>query len=181
MTKLLIRRMEPEDLEQVFLLDCMSFTLPWSLNAYKFELSNPASRPWVAEIVIPEDAAPIEYRSQRQGSVEPFARQPGEKAIIAMLVLWQIVDEAHIATVAVHPEWRRKGVAHKLLTHVLDVAVHEGALSAMLDVRAGNIPAQALYAHFGFEVVGQRVGYYKDNGEDALLMTATLERRNDDR
>ena len=53
MTNLIIRRMELEDLKQVFLLDCMSFSLPWSLNAYKFELSNPSSRPWVAEIVVP--------------------------------------------------------------------------------------------------------------------------------
>ena len=181
MPELTIRRMEPEDLELVFLLDCMSFSLPWSLNSYKFELTNPASRPWVVEVTLPPDAKPLEYKPPHPVAVSEQARQPGEKAILAVLVLWLIMDEAHIATLAVHPEWRRQGIARKLLKHVLARAADEGARTVMLDVRSGNLPAQALYAEFGFEVVGRRPGYYKDNGEDALLMTATLERSDDDR
>ncbi|MEW5830477.1 MAG: ribosomal protein S18-alanine N-acetyltransferase [Chloroflexota bacterium] len=181
MPDLTIRRMEPEDLELVFLLDCMSFSLPWSLNSYKFELTNPASRPWVVEVTLPPQAGPLEYNPPHPVAVSGQVRQPGEKAILAMIVLWLIMDEGHIATIAVHPEWRRMGIARKLLRHALEQAAREGARTVMLDVRDGNFPAQALYAEFGFEVVGRRPGYYKDNGEDALLMTATLERRKDDR
>jgi ribosomal-protein-alanine N-acetyltransferase len=181
MTELAIRRMTQEDLDLVFLLDCMSFSLPWSLNSYKFELTNPASRPWVVEVSLPPEAAPLEYKPPHPVVVSEQVRQPGEKAIVAVLVLWLIMDEAHIATIAVHQAWRRMGIARKLLSHVLEQAAGEGARSVMLDVRDGNFPAQALYAEFGFEVVGRRPGYYKDNGEDALLMTATLERRDHDR
>jgi ribosomal-protein-alanine N-acetyltransferase len=177
MPELTIRRMLPDDLELVFLLDCMSFSLPWSLNSYKFELSNPASRPWVVEVALPPDAEPLEYKPPHPVAVSDQVRRPGEKAIVALLVLWLIVDEAHVATLAVHPAWRRQGIARKLLRYALEQAVREGAQTVMLDVRDGNFQAQALYAEFGFEVVGRRPGYYKDNGEDALLMTATLEKK----
>jgi ribosomal-protein-alanine N-acetyltransferase len=63
-------------------------------------------------------------------------------------------------------------VGSVLLDGILRQAAGLGAASAMLEVRAGNLAAQSLYAKFGFINVGIRKGYYKDNGEDALLMTA---------
>ena len=88
-----------------------------------------------------------------------------------MLVLWMIVDEAHIATLATHPEARRQGVAKQLLVKALETAYAEGARTALLEVRAGNEAAQSMYRKFGFEEVGRRERYYKDNHEDAVLMT----------
>ena len=139
-----IRRMTREDLPAVLEIERASMPLPWSERAYRAELEAPYSRPWVAEI---------------------------NKRVAGVLVLWKIVDEAHIATLAVHPDFRRRGIASALLRFALNEASKEGAVTALLEVRAGNAAAIALYRRFGFRVVGRRAAYYKDNGEDALLMT----------
>ena len=88
-----------------------------------------------------------------------------------MLVLWLIVDEAHVATIATHPDFRRQGIGEKILTVALKDAAKAGATHALLEVRATNEAAQTMYRKFGFEAVGRRPKYYKDNGEDAILMT----------
>jgi ribosomal-protein-alanine N-acetyltransferase len=140
-----IRRMTLNDLEQVVSIDQASFSLPWPLRSFQFELTdNMASRSWVAEL---------------GGSV------------IGMIVIWLIVDEAHIATIATHPQYRRQGIGEKLLVHALTSAKAEGARKSFLEVRAGNTVAQELYRKFGFLEDGRRLRYYKDNNEDAILMT----------
>jgi ribosomal-protein-alanine N-acetyltransferase len=142
--------MRGEDLEAVQRIDRLSFSLPWPDNAYRFELfDNQASLTRVAEIVTPE----------------------GQVSVIGMIVVWLILDEAHIATLAVDPAYRRQGVARQLLADTLQVSIRQGVRTATLEVRAGNLEAQALYRRFGFDVVGRRPRYYRDNYEDALLMT----------
>jgi len=132
------------DVPAVHAIDLLSFSLPWPERSFRFEITdNQVSRGWVAEV---------------------------EGVIAAMLVLWFIVDEAHIATIAVHPDFRRQGIGEQILLHALRTARAEGANRAFLEVRAGNAAAQAMYKKYGFEVVGVRPGYYKDNNEDALLM-----------
>ena len=139
-----------EDLQKVHEIDVLSFTLPWSERSFRFELTgNPSSRLWVAEV-------------QELG---------GQPALAGMIVIWLIVDEAHIGTFAVHPDYRRRGVGRRLLAEALLNAQAEGAMSALLEVRRGNLGAQVLYREFGFEITGVRPGYYRDNNEDALLLT----------
>jgi [ribosomal protein S18]-alanine N-acetyltransferase len=140
----LIRRMTLDDVPQVVEIDRLSFSLPWPERSFRFELAeNPASRGWVAE---------------------------AQDRIAAMLVLWLIIDEAHIATIATHPDFRRQGIGEAVMLHSLRNARVEGARRAFLEVRAGNLGAQAMYKKYGFEVVGVRPHYYRDNNEDALLM-----------
>ena len=140
-----IRRMTVEDVPAVAKLDQLAFTLPWTDRSFHFEVtSNPASRCWVAE----------------RGGV-----------IIGVIVAWLLVDEVHIATIATHPDFRRQGIAQALLSHVLKLAAQEGAVSSFLEVRESNIAAQAMYRKFGYEESGRRSRYYKDNNEDAILMT----------
>jgi len=91
-----------------------------------------------------------------------------------MLVLWLIIDEAHVATIATHPDFRRQGIGRKLLFHALMAAKAEGARTALLEVRVSNLAAQEMYRKFGFVEVNRRPHYYSDNGEDAILMTADL-------
>lgn len=142
---LIIRRMTVEDVPAAHELDVLSFTLPWPERSLRFEVTdNPAARCWVAEL--------------------------GGR-LVGMLVLWMIVDEAHIATIATHPEHRRQGIAKQLLVEALDLAYAEGARSVLLEVRAGNQAAREMYRKFGFEIVGRRERYYKDTFEDAILMT----------
>jgi len=85
-----------------------------------------------------------------------------------------ILDEVHIATIAVHPEHRGQRISQQLLTVVLRAALQRGARLATLEVRAGNEAAQALYRRFKFELVGRRPHYYHDNHEDALIMNVDL-------
>ena len=140
----LIRRMTLEDVPAVHEIDTLSFSLPWPERSFRFELTeNPVARGWVAEV----------------GS-----------RIAAMLVLWFIIDEAHVATIAVHPDFRRQGIGEQILLYALRSAQAEGAHRAFLEVRAGNVAAQTMYKKYGFEVAGVRRGYYRDNNEDALLM-----------
>ena len=140
-----IRRMTLDDLPAVIELDSLSFTLPWPERSFRFELTdNPASRCWVVE-------------------------QDGK--VLGMIVAWMLVDEAHIATIATHPEHRRHGIARKLLMYALRYMSKEGAVTSFLEVRESNSAAQEMYRKFGYEEVGRRKRYYKDTNEDAILMT----------
>lgn len=142
---LIIRRMTIEDVLAAHELDVLSFTLPWPERSLRYEITgNPAARCWAAEL---------------------------DNRLVGMLVLWMILDEAHIATIATHPDFRRQGIAKRLLVEALESAYNEGAQTALLEVRAGNEAALKMYARFGFEEVGNRKRYYKDNNEDAVLMT----------
>jgi ribosomal-protein-alanine N-acetyltransferase len=144
----LVRAMQPEDIPAVMDIDRDSFPSPWPESTYRYELrKNPVSHLLV-----------IESRES-----------PG---VIGVAGFWLVVDEAHISTFAVHPAWRRCGVGKVLLAALLRQAATLGAMSALLEVRAGNAAAQTLYGAFGFRAVGRRKGYYKNNGEDAVLMTA---------
>jgi ribosomal-protein-alanine N-acetyltransferase len=137
--------MRVEDVPAVHEIDTLSFSMPWPERSFKFEIAeNPAARNWVAE---------------------------ADGRIVAMLVLWLIVDEAHIATIATHPEFRRQGIGERLMLAALEDARAEGARRAFLEVREGNAGAQAMYLKYGFAIAGRRPQYYKDNNEDALLMT----------
>ena len=85
------------------------------------------------------------------------------------------MDEAHIATIATHPGFRRVGVGSQLLENALQSAIAEGARKVFLEVRAGNLAAQEMYKKFGFAEDGRRLRYYKDNHEDAVLMSLKLD------
>jgi ribosomal-protein-alanine N-acetyltransferase len=136
--------MKVDDVPAAHAIDVASFTLPWPERSFYFEVKdNPAARCWVAEM---------------------------DDRLVGVLVLWMIVDEAHIATLATHPDFRQQGIAKRLLTDTLNSAYDEGARSVFLEVRAGNQAAQEMYRKFGFEAVGRRDRYYKDNHEDAILM-----------
>jgi ribosomal-protein-alanine N-acetyltransferase len=81
------------------------------------------------------------------------------------------LDELHVATIATHPEFRRQGIGKTLLTHALKSAREEGVVRSFLEVRASNQAAIEMYKSFGFIEDGRRKEYYKDNHEDAILMT----------
>jgi [ribosomal protein S18]-alanine N-acetyltransferase len=83
-------------------------------------------------------------------------------------------DELHINNIGVRDEARRRGLGGALLAAALRAGLRLGAESALLEVRAGNLAAQALYRRRGFEVVGRRRNYYREPPEDALVMRARL-------
>ena len=85
-----------------------------------------------------------------------------------------IIDEVQIANVAVHPDFRRKGIAEKLLRFLIDEAKESNMFVITLEVRNSNIPAIKLYEKCVFSNVGVRKNYYKNPVEDAILMNLTL-------
>jgi ribosomal-protein-alanine acetyltransferase len=82
-----------------------------------------------------------------------------------------MADEVELQSLAVLPEARRTGIGSALLECLIEWAREGGFRALHLEVRAGNLPAIALYRRFGFAQTGRRRGYYQDNGEDALLLT----------
>lgn len=83
---------------------------------------------------------------------------------------WQILDEAHITTIAIKPEFRRKKIAEALLNRILEDCYKNEIKYITLEVRASNKPAISLYEKYGFKSLGIRKGYYQNNNEDALIM-----------
>ena len=134
------------DIPDVHAIERASFPVPWPDYAFRQELvANRMAR----------------YLVVRAGS-----------EAVAYAGVWLMVDEAHITTFAVLPEWRRQGIGERLLLAVLALAAELRAEVATLEVRLSNLPARRLYEKFGFRPVGLRPRYYSDNNEDALIMTS---------
>ena len=140
-----IEPMRLEHLPHVHAIEQASFSAPWPANAYRSELeTNRLASYLVARV---------------------------DDDIVGYGGMWLMVDEGHIITFAVHPEWRRQHIGERLLLAFLDLAADRGAHEATLEVRLSNLPARRRYEKFGFRPVGLRPRYYSDNGEDALIMT----------
>ncbi len=137
-----------EDIPEVLKIDRLSFPISWSERSYRYELeSNSATKLLVAETI-------------HQDRVE----------LVGYVGFWFVVDEVHISTLAVHPDYRRRGIGTELLSAALDLAANLGGVIATLEVRTSNQVAMHLYQQVGFATVGCRRNYYQDNREDAWLM-----------
>jgi len=146
-----VRSMTVEDLSAVLEIDRWSFALPWPERSFRFELTeNEAARLLVADVA-----------------------WGGRTRVGGYLGYWLLVDEMHISTLAVHPDLRGQGLGEQLLVAGLEQARRQGADLATLEVRPSNTIAVSLYRKYGFELAGRRRAYYRDNNEDALLMTLT--------
>lgn len=137
------------DVAQVQEIERLCFLTPWPAYAFEQELrGNRLAR----------------YVVARTG-------EGGTERVVGFAGVWLMVDEAHITTFAVHPEFRRLGVGRRLLLRLVDLAKDLHAARLTLEVRVSNHPAQALYRRFGFSIAGTRPRYYSDDGEDAFIMT----------
>lgn len=103
-------------------------------------------------------------------AAQDAAEAPCEQ-IIGYCGLWVVIDEAHITTLAVHPQRRGQHLGELLFSHCLDRLMGQVIHVVTLEVRASNTGAQALYQKYGFEVMGVRPRYYQDTHEDALIMS----------
>ena len=144
-----VDRLGEQDIPAIMEIERQVFTLPWTPGIYRYELRyNQAAF----------------YRGIRTSDphLPPLAAYGG---------IWLYPPEAHISTIAVHPEFRGMHLGGWLLAILLVEANRRGAREATLEVRVSNVAAQKLYRSFGFQVVGKRYRYYSDNREDALIMT----------
>jgi len=143
--KVRLDAMRASDLDAVQRIEKASFSTPWPAYAYRQEI---------------ETNRMAHYIVARVG-----------REVVGFAGIWLMVDQAHITTFAVDPEWRRQGIGSHMALALLRMSRTLGARNATLEVRLSNLEARRLYERFGFRPVGVRPRYYTDNGEDALIMT----------
>lgn len=170
--------MSLDDVPEVSAIEQVSFPLAWPERAYRYELiENPKAYFFVTRHDPSRNQTQTAPQSWWQRLLRlPAAAEPEIKPapVLGYSGLWLMVDEAHIATIASHPEWRGRGVGELLLLNMLRVAQQIQAINTTLEVRVSNQAAQNLYRKYNFEEVGRRKAYYQDNREDALIMTVTV-------
>jgi ribosomal-protein-alanine N-acetyltransferase len=135
------------DVLRVHAIEERCFSVPWAIDAYYGEVSNPSAYYLVAQL---------------------------DDIIVGFGGMWVVEGEAHVVTLATLPEYRRQGIARALMDGLLAEARARRAWHITLEVRVGNEPAKALYTALGFRTIAVRRRYYPDNDEDAAVMALEL-------
>lgn len=134
-------------LERVLEIENLSFPTPWSVWAFRDELRKSLSRLWGWKV---------------QGRLQGY------------ICYWVAMREIQVLNVAVHPDWRRKGIGGLLIQQAVRSGITHRAEDLWLEVRTSNRSARNLYEKLGFREVGRRPRYYRDTGEDAIVMTLPI-------
>ncbi|MBY0219391.1 ribosomal protein S18-alanine N-acetyltransferase [Paenibacillus sp. CC-CFT742] len=142
------RLMTLNDIPDVMVIEHEAFTMPWTEEAFRNELTN---NHFAKYMVMELEGRAIGYAG-----------------------MWTIMDEAHITNIAVREAYRGRKLGEKLLDELMKTAAYLGMERMTLEVRVSNLVAQRLYEKKGFESAGLRKGYYSDNQEDAMIMWANL-------
>ena len=144
---MIIRKMQLEDAPAIARLEILCFSDPWSEKSIASEVNNPLSYWLVAE----------------------------DNGVIAGYVGSQsVLDAADMMNLAVSPEYRRKGVAVRLIKELCYHLEQNQVIALLLEVRISNLPAISLYEKLGFQQVGRRPKYYHNPREDALILRKEL-------
>lgn len=138
------------DLEEMMVIERASFSRPWTEGMVLSELFN----------------NPVAFST--------VVRVGEDQEIIAQVFMRLMLDEMHLLNLGVHPGWRRRGLGTRLIQQVLATAKQKGTTRVILEVRASNHPAQALYRKMGFHPIGLRKNYYCKPKENALLLQCDL-------
>jgi ribosomal-protein-alanine N-acetyltransferase len=166
---LTLRYMQATDVSAVVDIDRQSFTPSWSTGTFHFEINQSlVSHMAVLEHRTPRPAVGLRHwlntlRGQQDALVD-------SAEILAFGGLWRIEDEAHISTIASHPEQRGKKYGEIVLAGMVRRSLTLRAQYIVLEVRVSNVVAQNLYLKYGFEIVDVRKNYYQHNREDAYDM-----------
>ena len=150
MNQIIINKMTKEDLEDVCAICKDSFPIPWTISSFENELKNLLATYLVAKL--------------------------NEKTV-GYIGMWIYMDECNIINIAVHKDYRRQGIASILIEEMLKLCKKHKTRYIMLEVRANNIPAQKLYAKYGFRDEIIRKNYYANpdgTREDALIMSLEM-------
>lgn len=138
------RDLQEEDIDQMVEIEKLCFATPWTKEAFLAEKRENKKARYVI--------ARIDNRVAGYGGA------------------WVVLDEAQVTNIAVHPDFRRQGIADTIVRKLKNVCADAGAQVMFLEVRPSNKAAQELYFKHGFAPVGIRKNYYYDNGENALVM-----------
>ena len=176
-----VDEMTMADLPRIVEIERLAYTTPWPPSAYRRELQENR----MAHYIVVRDAwlAPHEPAiTARDDQRKPFPLSllpvrmppvisPEAANIVAFSGLWHMINEAHITTIAVHPDYRGRGVGELMLSTMIDRSYAVHARYVTLEVRVSNYVAQNLYRKYGFSQTGVRRRYYSDNHEDAFVMS----------
>ena len=162
-----VERMALKDVPAVAAMEKLVFTMPWSARAFEYELKFNT----MAHFVVVRQKAAASTDDSPNAHWWELRKPAPERPILGYAGLWLIVDEGHVCTLAVHPDWRGRRLGELLLVTLIERSCALNASVVTLEVRTSNLVAQQLYRKYGFAVVGLRKGYYSDNHEDALIMT----------
>ncbi len=176
-----LRPMRREDLDQVVEIDKEAFPTQWPPTNYRNELQNRLAH--YAVVYLDNQPVKTTIFPQSHGllfglrkflgferKLEPVTRAVDH--IVGFAGCWIMADETHITEIAVRQPYRRQGIGQLLIITLVEIGIEKRATLATLEVRVSNLAAQKLYEKLGFANVGQRKGYYNDNREDAIIMTA---------
>lgn len=141
------------DLVQVAALEVQAFPAPRSAAFYHREVTQ------------------NQYATYRVLQAAPIQMAAVAAVVVAYGGYWLMGEDAHLVSIAVEPRWRRHGLAEWLLVELIATAQQQGAELVTLEMRVSNRAASALYHKLGFIEVGRRKRYYRDNDEDALLLS----------
>lgn len=144
MTNLKIVRASAKHIDDLVVVENLSFEIPWSRQSLIDEIVNNSTAVYFC--ALSDDMA------------------------IGYVGMWQVIDEGHITNIAVHPEFRKSGAGSLLMEELLKEAHTRGITALTLEVRESNESAKSLYRKYGFEEGGARKAYYADNREDAIIM-----------
>lgn len=142
--------MEEKDLPAVLAIERVSFPNPWHESTFRGEIQN------------------------RSISFPCVMLKTGEDKVVGYIIYWKVGDEVQVNNIAVHPDYRRRGLGEALLRHVIKRAKDQGVNFISLEVRRSNLAAQSLYRKLGFESLGVRRFYYSNPVEDAIVMGLNL-------
>ena len=172
------------DVPRVVEIERLAYPSTWPPSAYRKELQD---NRWAHYIVLRDkqiqeeggvSVGVADSEKPRRFFTLPFlpgrtttaVSSPELASIVGFAGLWLMVDEAHVTTIAMHPQFRRLGLGEYMLASLIDIAYEIGAKWVTLEVRVTNYSAQSLYRKYGFREAGLRHRYYSDNQEDALIM-----------
>jgi len=189
-TAFVVEPMRVEHIPAVSAIERLSFPQPWPQNAYRREIQENRMAHYIVVRQLerppePRSSSRAEQRSSQSsnallGRLGRLLRPPDPppspeleeelRSIVGYAGIWVMTDEAHVTTIASHPELRGRGVGELLLVALIHRGMEIGARWMTLEVRASNAVAQNLYRKYTFKEMGVRRRYYSDNGEDALVM-----------
>jgi len=184
--------MTEADIEEVSRVEARCFTNPWPISAYQRELKRPEHNYYIVLRDDPESdsndtlsssgtgpdaefdwSVNVRSRRPRRFVLWPFGRRNGNNhkpPIIGFAGMWNMLDESHITTIGVLPEYRGRGLGEVLFISMMEEAKRREVTWVTLEVRVTNHSAQNLYRKYGFTIQGRRPRYYSDNNEDAFIM-----------
>lgn len=139
-----VLNMDLSHIDDVIIIENLSFKTPWSKDAFVAELT--------------------------RNKCANYKVLMKENRVVAYGGMWILLDEAHITNIAVHPEYRGMGLGNAILEQLISEAKRNSIIAMTLEVRMNNMTAINLYKKYGFIEEAVRKNYYQDTGEDAIIM-----------